>query len=79
MFEFRNLGVHTSHLLNVFPTKTFTNHFSIATGLYPETHGVLSNELFDLKLQKDFGYSYELFHYNDDVIPIWVRSFVTYI
>lgn len=72
--ELRNSGVKTDFMRNVFPTKTFTNHFSIATGLYPANHGVVSNELYDLKLKKSLKYGYELFHYNENVLPIWVRS-----
>lgn len=32
--DFYNLGVLATNMNNCFPTKTFTNHFSIATGLY---------------------------------------------
>ena len=27
----------------VFPTKTFPNHISIITGMYPENHGIIFN------------------------------------
>lgn len=30
----------------MFPTKTFPNHYTIVTGLYPETHGIVSNTFF---------------------------------
>jgi predicted AlkP superfamily pyrophosphatase or phosphodiesterase len=30
-----------------FPTKTFPNHYTIATGLYPEHHGIIENNIFD--------------------------------
>lgn len=43
-------------------------------GFYAETHGVLSNALYDLKLGKYLKYSFELFHYNNEIIPIWVSS-----
>jgi len=36
-----------SPLQPIFPSKTFPNHFSIATGLYPESHGVVSNTFYD--------------------------------
>jgi predicted AlkP superfamily pyrophosphatase or phosphodiesterase len=36
-------GVHTA-LMSVFPSVTFPNHYSIATGLYPEHHGIMLNE-----------------------------------
>uniref|UniRef100_A0A0E0BYL4 Uncharacterized protein n=1 Tax=Oryza meridionalis TaxID=40149 RepID=A0A0E0BYL4_9ORYZ len=30
-------------LIPVFPTLTFPNHYSIATGLYPSSHGIINN------------------------------------
>ncbi len=32
-------GVMAVRLIPSFPTKTFPNHYSIATGLYPDHHG----------------------------------------
>jgi predicted AlkP superfamily pyrophosphatase or phosphodiesterase len=40
-------GVRAKALKPVFPTKTFPNHYSIATGLYPDHHGILSNAFYD--------------------------------
>ena len=34
-------------LVPVFPTKTFPNHYSIVTGLFPEHHGVVENTMYD--------------------------------
>lgn len=36
-------GSHAERLLPVFPTLTFPNHYSIATGLYPANHGIVAN------------------------------------
>ncbi|XP_055913099.1 bis(5'-adenosyl)-triphosphatase enpp4-like [Eupeodes corollae] len=71
MLKFRQEGIYTDRMLNVFPTKTFTNHFSIATGLYPDAHGVLANSLYDT-VDGPLDYSYKLFHYNNSIQPIWV-------
>lgn len=30
-----------------FPSKTFPNHYTIATGLYPEHHGIIENNIAD--------------------------------
>jgi len=38
-----NNGVRALSLRPVFPSKTFPNHISIATGLYPEHHGIIHN------------------------------------
>jgi predicted AlkP superfamily pyrophosphatase or phosphodiesterase len=40
-------GVHALSLKPCFPTKTFPNHYSIVTGLYPENHGIIANNFID--------------------------------
>jgi predicted AlkP superfamily pyrophosphatase or phosphodiesterase len=40
-------GVRAERLVPVFPTLTFPNHYSIATGLYPVNHGIVANEFPD--------------------------------
>lgn len=34
-------------MIPVFPSKTFPNHYSIATGLYPAYHGIVGNIMWD--------------------------------
>ncbi len=36
-------GVHAVQLEPCYPSKTFPNHISILTGMYPENHGIISN------------------------------------
>ena len=36
-------GIRADALIPVFPTLTFPNHYSIATGLYPANHGIIGN------------------------------------
>jgi predicted AlkP superfamily pyrophosphatase or phosphodiesterase len=58
--ELRSLaqrGVRARHLVPVFPTKTFPNHYTIVTGLYPEHHGVISNTMWDSVIGKTFSLS----------------------
>lgn len=31
----------------VFPTLTFPNHWSLMTGLYPSSHGIVANDFWD--------------------------------
>ncbi|HWO89649.1 MAG TPA: ectonucleotide pyrophosphatase/phosphodiesterase [Gemmatimonadales bacterium] len=40
-------GVRARSLRPVFPVKTFPNHYTIATGLYPARHGIVSNNFVD--------------------------------
>jgi predicted AlkP superfamily pyrophosphatase or phosphodiesterase len=40
-------GVHAESLIPSFPPKTFPNHYTIVTGLYPGHHGIVANAIFD--------------------------------
>ncbi len=40
-------GVRVRRLIPVFPSKTFPNHYSIVTGLYPEHTGLVANTMYD--------------------------------
>ena len=40
-------GVRAESSQPVFPTLTFPNHYSIATGLYPANHGIVANDFPD--------------------------------
>lgn len=40
-------GVHAERLIASFPTKTFPNHLTLVTGLYPEHHGIAANVMRD--------------------------------
>ena len=48
-------GVKASSLQPVFPTKTFPNHYSIVTGLYPENHDIIFNYFHDPYTNRDFA------------------------
>ena len=48
--ELAQTGVRARWLVPVFPTVTFPNFYSIATGLYPEHHGIVSNSMHDSAL-----------------------------
>ena len=40
-------GVRAKWMIPAFPTKTFPNHYTIATGLYPAHHGIVDNNIYD--------------------------------
>jgi predicted AlkP superfamily pyrophosphatase or phosphodiesterase len=42
-----NDGVRAKWMIPSFPTKTFPNHYTIATGLYPANHGIVENNVYD--------------------------------
>eukprot|EP00743_Colponemidia_sp_Colp-15_P011771 GILK01013222.1.p1 GENE.GILK01013222.1~~GILK01013222.1.p1 ORF type:complete len:437 (+),score=61.60 GILK01013222.1:89-1399(+) len=52
-----NNGLHVEHLVPVFPSKTVTNLWSLVTGLFAESHGVLSESMYDADLQSWFNVS----------------------
>jgi predicted AlkP superfamily pyrophosphatase or phosphodiesterase len=45
--DFINNGAKAESLIPAFPSKTFPNHYTIATGLYPDKHGLLGNSFYD--------------------------------
>src|SRR5688572_15557542 len=47
-------GVHAESLIPSFPPKTFPNHYTIVTGLYPGHHGVVANSIFDATTGRRF-------------------------
>ena len=49
-------GVMADALVPVFPSLTFPNHYSIATGMYPAHHGIVGNQFFDPLRDDDFNY-----------------------
>lgn len=47
-------GVKAKHIINTFVTKTFPNHYTIVTGLYEESHGILGNTMYDPVFNETF-------------------------
>lgn len=52
-----NEGLRAQALVPVFPTLTFPNHFSIATGVYPWRHGIVANRFPDAHRQRWYSLS----------------------
>lgn len=51
-----NNGVHARYGMKAsFVTKTLPNHFTLATGWYEESHGIVANEMFDPVLNEVFS------------------------
>jgi predicted AlkP superfamily pyrophosphatase or phosphodiesterase len=47
LIRLRSSGVEAAYMLSVFPSLTFPNHYSIATGEYPDHDGIVDNAFFD--------------------------------
>ncbi len=43
-------GVKAKSMIPCYPSKTFPNHYSMATGLHPDHHGIVNNSFYDSEL-----------------------------
>jgi alkaline phosphatase D len=75
--EMGEQGVKAARLIPSFPSKTFPNHFTLATGLYPDHHGIINNSFY----AEDLGGIYRIgdsrMVTNPDAYfgePIWVSA-----
>ncbi|KAI4221151.1 MAG: hypothetical protein L6R36_007103 [Xanthoria steineri] len=50
-------GVSPKWMLPSFPSVTFPNHYTLVTGLHPESHGVVGNTFWDPEWNEDFYYT----------------------
>ena len=55
--KFRDRGTSAEGLIPVFPSKTFPNHYSIATGLYASSHGIVANKFYAPDIDRTFRLS----------------------
>ncbi|TDO77794.1 alkaline phosphatase D [Flavobacterium chryseum] len=55
--QIANEGVHAKSMKPSYPSKTFPNHYSIVTGLYPDHHGIINNVFYDSAMNESFSLS----------------------
>ena len=48
----------SSGIVPAFPTVTYPNHWSLVTGLYPASHGIVDNNFYDSELNATFSLTY---------------------
>jgi predicted AlkP superfamily pyrophosphatase or phosphodiesterase len=76
----KSMGARANYVKNNFATLTFPNHWSLVTGMYEETHGIISNSMWDPVLKKTFSLSdssshnIDWFGQNKLTEPIWVTN-----
>jgi predicted AlkP superfamily pyrophosphatase or phosphodiesterase len=58
-------GVRAKWMTPSFPSKTFPNHYTVATGLYPEHHGIIENNIYD------FGTTFSMSKHEEVINPRW--------
>lgn len=75
--KFISRGSASKGLIPCFPSKTFPNHYSIVTGLYPGHHGLVNNEFYDP--QKKEYYAMDVrerlvdpYYYSG--VPLWMLA-----
>ncbi|XP_035487583.1 bis(5'-adenosyl)-triphosphatase enpp4 isoform X2 [Scophthalmus maximus] len=68
-------GVLVEQLTNVFITKTFPNHYTLVTGLYAESHGIVASNMYDPVSGKHFqvGRDKDPMWWNK-ARPLWVTA-----
>ncbi len=70
-------GVKADRLIPSFPTKTFPNHYTLATGLYPDNHGIINNSFYAPDLEGIYRIGDRDMVSNPDAYfgePIWVTA-----
>ncbi|XP_046845830.1 venom phosphodiesterase 2-like [Xenia sp. Carnegie-2017] len=73
--QFGKSGVRAKFMLSQFPTKTFPNHYSIVTGLYPESHGIVFNSFYDPDLRRRFSIPKSTYpKFWQAAEPIWITA-----
>lgn len=76
----KSVGSHAEYIQNSFATVTFPNHWTIVTGMYEETHGIIQNEMYDHHLKKTFSHlsnesqTFEWYGQNSKTEPIWIAN-----
>lgn len=67
-------GVRAQRMNPSFPSKTFPNHFSLVTGLRPESHGIVANWFWDPALGEMFGMAKTDEKWWTGGEPVWITA-----
>ena len=70
-------GVKAEAIRSAFPSKTFPNHYTMATGLYPDNHGIVNNNFYDPETGTVFSMNHnptrmDPYYYGGE--PVWVTA-----
>lgn len=66
-----------SGLIPSFPSKTFPNHYTLATGLYPDHHGIIANTFLDTSTGEVFSLSDKVLKVDPKFYggePVWLTA-----
>jgi predicted AlkP superfamily pyrophosphatase or phosphodiesterase len=68
-------GAHATAMRPSFPSVTYPNHYTLVTGLYPDHHGVVDNNMWDAKVSPERftvrGQNTELPAWWEGATPLW--------
>ncbi|OWF48846.1 bis(5'-adenosyl)-triphosphatase enpp4-like [Mizuhopecten yessoensis] len=67
-------GVRAEYMTSTFTTKTFPAHYSIATGLYDESHGIVGNNMYDPEFGEFFTMRSRETKWWDGGEPLWITA-----
>ena len=67
-------GVKAPFIRNVFPTVTLPNMQSLVTGLYPESHGLVGNKMYDPNINATFNANNSDSRWWDGGEPAWITN-----
>ncbi len=71
-------GTKAVSLIPSFPSTTFANHYTLATGLYPDHHGIILNTFYDPETDRWYNKPHERESVQDGSFyggePIWVTA-----
>jgi predicted AlkP superfamily pyrophosphatase or phosphodiesterase len=80
-FEYlKSIGSYADFIYNSYSTVTFPNHWTIVTGLFEESHGIMQNFMYDPVLNKKFSYispdseTDDWYRQNKLAEPIWITN-----
>uniref|UniRef100_A0A672YZ40 SMB domain-containing protein n=2 Tax=Sphaeramia orbicularis TaxID=375764 RepID=A0A672YZ40_9TELE len=57
LHKLKTCGTSAPYMQAAFPSKTFPNHYTIVTGLYPESNGLIDNSMYDPVMDASFSLS----------------------
>lgn len=70
-------GVKAVSMIPSFPSKTFPNHYTMATGLYPNHNGMVNNAFYDPESGKPYSIGNKTARFDPDFYkgePIWITA-----
>ncbi|KAK6183339.1 hypothetical protein SNE40_010840 [Patella caerulea] len=72
--SFAAQGVKVRYMNNTFIPETFPCHFTMVTGLYEESHGIVGNYMYDPIFNESFGLSTHDSKWWEAGEPIWITA-----